>query len=259
YNWQLLDREVFLALWIVIFGLMGLYLLGKIKFSHDSDLPYLSVPRTVLTIIVFSFVVYMIPGMWGAPLKSIAAFLPPIGTQDFDLSSATHAAPAASGDASSRKHYTHFHSRATIKGFDPYYDYDEALAAAKAQNKPLMIDFTGWTCVNCRKMEASVWSDPKVRNLINENFILVELYVDEHDLKLPEAEQYVSKETGKKINTVGKKNTDFQITRFQSNSQPLYAIVGADEQLLVPASGANYDIDSYAAYLQSAIDAYKAK
>jgi len=259
YNWQLLDREVFLALWIVIFGLMGLYLLGKIKFSHDSDLPYLSVPRTVLTIIVFSFVVYMIPGMWGAPLKSIAAFLPPIGTQDFDLSSATHAAPAASADASSRKHYTHFHSRATIKGFDPYYDYDEALAAAKAQNKPLMIDFTGWTCVNCRKMEASVWSDPKVRNLINENFILVELYVDEHDLKLPEAEQYVSKETGKKINTVGKKNTDFQITRFQSNSQPLYAIVGADEQLLVPASGANYDIDSYAAYLQSAIDAYKAK
>ncbi|WKK59331.1 protein-disulfide reductase DsbD [Sphingobacterium sp. BN32] len=259
YNWQLLDREVFLALWIVIFGLMGLYLLGKIKFSHDSDLPYLSVPRTVLTIIVFSFVVYMIPGMWGAPLKSIAAFLPPIGTQDFDLSSATHAAPAASADASSRKHYTHFHSRATIKGFDPYYDYDEALAAAKAQNKPLMIDFTGWTCVNCRKMEASVWSDPKVRNLINENFILVELYVDEHDLKLPEAEQYVSKETGKKINTVGKKNTDFQITRFQSNSQPLYAIVGADEQLLVTASGANYDIDSYAAYLQSAIDAYKAK
>ncbi|WP_312138687.1 thioredoxin family protein [Sphingobacterium sp.] len=260
YNWQLLDREVFLALWIVIFGLMGLYLLGKIKFSHDSDLPYLSVPRTMLTIIVFSFVVYMIPGMWGAPLKSIAAFLPPIGTQDFDLANASHvSAPTGSADASSRKHYTHFHSRATIKGFDPYYDYDEALAAAKAQNKPLMIDFTGWTCVNCRKMEASVWSDPKVRNLINENFILVELYVDEHDLKLPEAEQYVSKETGKKINTVGKKNTDFQITRFQSNSQPLYAIVGADEQLLVPASGANYDIDSYAAYLQSAIDAYKAK
>ncbi|MVZ60771.1 protein-disulfide reductase DsbD family protein [Sphingobacterium humi] len=260
YNWQLLDREIFLALWIVIFGLMGLYLLGKIKFAHDSDLPYLSVPRTVITIIVFSFVVYMIPGMWGAPLKSIAAFLPPIGTQDFDLASAGHAAPAAgSADASSRKHYTHFHSRATIKGFDPYYDYDEALAAAKAQNKPLMIDFTGWTCVNCRKMEASVWSDPKVRNLINENFILVELYVDEHDLKLPEAEQYVSKETGKKINTVGKKNTDFQITRFQSNSQPLYALVDNDEQLLVPASGANYDIDSYAAYLQSAIDAYKAK
>ncbi|MVZ67629.1 DUF255 domain-containing protein [Sphingobacterium sp. DK4209] len=258
YNWQLLDREIFLALWIVIFGLMGLYLLGKIKFSHDSDLAFLSVPRLVLTIVIFSFVVYMIPGMWGAPLKSIAAFLPPIGTQDFDISSASGQSATAT-DAASRKHYSHFHSRATIKGFDPYYDYDEALAAAKAQNKPLMIDFTGWTCVNCRKMEASVWSDPKVKGLINENFILVELYVDEHDLKLPEAEQYVSKETGKKINTVGKKNTDFQITRFQSNSQPLYAIVGADEQLLVPASGANYDIESYAAYLQSAIDAYKAK
>ena len=260
YNWQLLDREIFLALWIVIFGLMGLYLLGKIKFSHDSDLAFLSVPRLVLTIVIFSFVVYMIPGMWGAPLKSIAAFLPPIGTQDFDISSGSgHSATAMGADAASRKHYSHFHSRATIKGFDPYYDYDEALAAAKAQNKPLLIDFTGWTCVNCRKMEASVWSDPKVRGLINENFILVELYVDEHDLKLPEAEQYVSKETGKKINTVGKKNTDFQITRFQSNSQPLYAIIGADEQLLVPASGANYNIESYAAYLQSAIDAYQAK
>ncbi|TJZ54981.1 DUF255 domain-containing protein [Sphingobacterium olei] len=257
YNWQILDREVFLSLWIVIFGLMGLYLIGKIKFSHDSPLNYLSVPRTILAIVVFSFVVYMVPGMWGAPLKSIAAFLPPIGTQDFDISTVHSMGGTHTADASGRKHYTHFHSRATIKGFDPYYDYEEALAAAKAQNKPLMIDFTGWTCVNCRKMEADVWSDQKIRNLINQEFILVELYVDEHDLKLAEAEQYISPQTGKKINTVGKKNTDFQISKFGSNSQPLYALVGNDGELLVQSSGANYDIDKYAAFLQSGIKAYQ--
>ncbi|MBE8722592.1 protein-disulfide reductase DsbD family protein [Sphingobacterium pedocola] len=257
YNWQLLDREVFLSLWIVIFGLMGLYLIGKIKFSHDSPLSYLSVPRTILAIVVFSFVVYMVPGMWGAPLKSIAAFLPPIGTQDFDISTVHSMGGTHTADASGRKHYTHFHSRATIKGFDPYYDYEEALAAAKAQNKPLMIDFTGWTCVNCRKMEADVWSDQKIRNLINQEFILVELYVDEHDLKLPEAEQYISPQTGRKINTVGKKNTDFQISKFGSNSQPLYALVGNDGELLVPSSGANYAIDQYAAFLQSGIKVYQ--
>jgi len=260
YNWQLLDREVFLALWIAIFGLMGLYLIGKVRFAHDSPLDFLSVPRTLLSILVFSFVIYMVPGMWGAPLKSIAAFLPPIGTQDFDLAAGVQGGGQfhSSADASARKHYTHFHSRATIKGFDPYYDYEEALAAAKAQDKPLLIDFTGWTCVNCRKMEAGVWSDPMVKNMINTEFILVELYVDEHDLKLPENEHYVSSHSGKKINTVGKKNTDFQITRFQSNSQPLYAIVDNSGDLLVPTSGANYDIVQYTAFLQSGIDAYKA-
>ena len=258
YNWQLLDREVFLALWIAIFGLMGLYLIGKIKFAHDSALDFLSVPRTLLAILVFSFVVYMVPGMWGAPLKSIAAFLPPIGTQDFDLaSSGVSVGHAGSADAAGRKHYAHFHSRATVKGFDPYYDYEEALAAAKEQHKPLMIDFTGWTCVNCRKMEADVWSDPAVRNMINNEFILVELYVDEHDLKLPENEQYISPQSGKNINTVGKKNTDFQITKFKSNSQPLYALVNPDTQeTLVTPRGADYDIASYLAYLQSGLDAF---
>ncbi|GGH09594.1 DUF255 domain-containing protein [Sphingobacterium alkalisoli] len=258
YNWQLLDREVFLSLWIVIFGLMGLYLIGKIRFSHDSPLAYLSVPRTMLAIIVFSFVVYMIPGLWGAPLRSIAAFLPPIGTQDFDVSAGIGTSNNHNADAVNRKHYTHFHSRATIKGFYPYYDYNEALAAAQEQQKPLLIDFTGWTCVNCRKMEADVWSNQEVKNLINNEFILVELYVDEHDLSLPESEQYVSPQTGKKINTVGKKNTDFQITQFRSNSQPLYAIVDSKGELLVPTSGANYDIEKYANYLKSGIEAYKA-
>ncbi|MGO1787038.1 MAG: protein-disulfide reductase DsbD family protein [Sphingobacterium sp.] len=259
YNWQFLDREVFLALWIVIFALMGLYLIGKIKFAHDSDLKFMSVPRTVIAILVFSFVVYMVPGMWGAPLKSIAAFLPPIGTQDFDISAGVSSGSATSADATSRRHFSHFHDRATIKGMDPYYDYDEALAAAKEQGKPLLVDFTGWNCVNCRKMEANVWSDPGIKEMINQQFILAELYVDDYDLKLPENEQYVSSTTGKKITTVGRKNTDFQISKFNSNSQPLYAMLDENEELLVPTSGANYNIDSYRAYLQSAIDAYEAK
>src|SRR5690606_34152384 len=257
YNWQFLDREVFLALWIVIFGLMGLYLLGKIRFAHDSPLEYLSVTRTTLAILVFSFVVYMIPGMWGAPLKSIAAFLPPIGTQDFDISAGVHTAkPAGAADAASRKHYQHFHSRSTNKGLDPYYDYEEALEGARAQDKPLLVDFTGWTCVNCRKMEANVWSDPAVREIINNEYILVELYVDEKDLKLPEDEQYIS-QSGKKIDNVGKRNTDFQITKFQSNSQPLYALLDNNEELLVPTRGANYDVAAYIEFLNSGVEAYK--
>lgn len=257
YNWQFLDREVFLALWIVIFGLMGLYLIGKIRFAHDSPLQYLSVIRTSIAIVVFAFVVYLIPGMWGAPLKAVAAFLPPIGTQDFDLASSTSGpVAAASHDASSRKHYAHFHSRSTIKGLDPYYDYEEALEAARTQNKPLLVDFTGWTCVNCRKMEANVWSDPAVKNLINTEFILVELYVDEKDLKLPESEQYISA-SGKKIDNVGKRNTDFQITKFQSNSQPLYALLDHSEELLVPTRGADYDVAKYIAFLEAGLEAFK--
>ncbi|MCA5005196.1 protein-disulfide reductase DsbD family protein [Sphingobacterium bovistauri] len=260
YNWNLLDREVYLALWIVIFGLLGLYLIGKIKFSHDSNLEFLSVPRTMFAIMVFTFVVYMIPGMWGAPLKAISAFLPPVGTQDFDLASGVSHAPNAAGtDAAKRKHYTYFHSKATIKGLDPYYDYEEALAAAKEQNKPLLVDFTGWNCVNCRKMEAEVWSVPKVRDMINNDFILVELYVDDKVLELPESEHYVSEKTGKKINTVSKRNADFQITRFESNSQPLYALLDTNGELLVPTSGAVYNVDKYADFLKSGLEKFKAK
>ena len=262
YNWNLIDREVYLALWIVIFGLLGLYLIGKIQFSHDSPLQFLSIPRTMFAILVFSFVVYMVPGLWGAPLKAISAFLPPIGTQDFDLNNMAsgggggHTADPA---AASRKHSTYFHSKSTIKGLDPYYDYDEALAAAKEQKKPLLVDFTGWNCVNCRKMEAEVWSSPKVRAMLNNEFILVELYVDDKVLTLPESEHYVSKQTGKKINTVSKRNADFQISKFQSNSQPLYALLDNEGELLVPTGGAVYDIEKYAAFLQSGIDAFKAK
>lgn len=259
YHWNWLDREVFLALWIVIFGLLGLYLIGKIKFSHDSDLPYLSVPRTIFAIIIFSFVVYMLPGMWGAPLKSISAFLPPSATQDFDLSVASFAsAPSTTKDTKKKKYYEIFHDRGTPKGFNPYYDYDEALATAKEQNKPVIIDFTGWNCVNCRKMEANVWTDPKVAVLLNQEFVMVELFVDDRT-ELAKEEQYVSDYSGKNINTIGKKNSDFQASRFNSNSQPLYVIVDTEGNVLLPPSGADYDATSYASYLQKGIDAFKNK
>lgn len=197
YHWNWLDREVFLSLWIVVFGLMGLYLIGKIKFSHDSDLKFLSVPRTILAIVVFSFVVYMIPGLWGAPLKSISAFLPPSATQDFDLSTGVGSSSAAHTDGKVKKYAEIFHGRGTPKGFDPYYDYDQALATAKELNKPVLIDFTGWNCVNCRKMESNVWTDPAVAKLLKEEFVMAELFVDDKT-ELPANEQFVSKYSNKK-------------------------------------------------------------
>ncbi|MCS4224830.1 protein-disulfide reductase DsbD [Sphingobacterium sp. BIGb0165] len=257
YHWNWLDREVFLSLWIAIFGLMGLYLIGKIKFSHDSELKFLSVPRTLLAIIVFSFVVYMVPGLWGAPLKSISAFLPPSATQDFDLSAGVASAPAHS-DGKVKKYAEIFHERGTPKGFDPYYDYDQALETAKELNKPVLIDFTGWNCVNCREMEANVWTDPGVAKLLKEEFVMAELFVDDKT-ELPANEQFVSKYSGKKIKTIGNKNSDFQASTFNSNSQPLYVIVDASGKVLVPQSGANRNIEQYKAFLQSGIDAFKAK
>ncbi|MFD2598176.1 protein-disulfide reductase DsbD family protein [Sphingobacterium corticis] len=258
YHWNWLDREVFLSLWIAIFGLMGLYLIGKIRFSHDSPLDHLSVPRTLFATVVFAFVVYMIPGLWGAPLKSISAFLPPSATQDFDLSTGVgQITPSGSANSVKKKYYEIFHERGTPKGFDPYYDYEEALAAAKEANKPVLIDFTGWNCVNCRKMEANVWTDPKVAQILREEFVMAELFVDDRT-ELPKGEQYKSTYSGKQIKTIGNKWSDFQADRFNSNSQPLYVIVDTEGKVLIPPSGANYDIGSYAAYLQSGIDAFKA-
>lgn len=258
YHWNWLDREVFLSLWIVIFGLMGLYLIGKIKFSHDSELKFLSVPRTFLAIVVFSFVMYMIPGLWGAPLKSISAFLPPSATQDFDLSAGIANSSPAHSDGKVKKYAEIFHERGTPKGFDPYYDYDQALETAKELKKPVLIDFTGWNCVNCRKMEANVWTDPNVAKLLKEGFVMAELFVDDRT-ELPAAEQIISAYSGKKIKNIGNKNSDFQASKFNSNSQPLYVIVDTEGNVLVPPSGANYDPVEYAKYLQSGIDAFNAK
>jgi len=258
YHWNWLDREVFLSLWIVIFGLMGLYLIGKIKFSHDSDLKFMSVPRTIIAIVVFSFVVYMVPGLWGAPLKSISAFLPPSATQDFDLTTSISAGGAAAHDGKVKKYAEIFHDRGTPKGFDPYYDYNQALETAKEVNKPVIIDFTGWNCVNCRQMEANVWTDPRVAKILKEEFVMAELFVDDKT-ELAKEEQYVSKFSGKKVKTIGNKNSDFQASTFNSNSQPLYVLVDTEGNVLVPPSGADYNVESYIKFLESGLAKFKQK
>jgi thiol:disulfide interchange protein len=194
YHFDLLDREIFLSLWIVIFALMGCYLLGKIKFAHDNDLLHIPLPRFFLAILVLAFTVYMVPGLWGAPLKSISAWLPPQTSQDFDLYTAA-LTPANHPTKVEKKYSDKFKAPLNL---DAFFDYDEALAYAKTVNKPLLIDFTGHSCVNCRKMEAVVWSDAEVLKRLNNDFIIVSLYVDDKT-ELPEAEQYVSTLSGKKL------------------------------------------------------------
>jgi thiol:disulfide interchange protein len=264
YHWHWFDREVFLSLWIVIGLMIGLYLLGKIKFSHDSDTPYLSIPRLFLSIIAFAFVVYMIPGLWGAPLKSIGAFLPPIGTQDFDLSPIPGGATAttANQDGKERKYAANY-SALAIKGLAPWYDYDQALQVSKELHKPILIDFTGFACVNCRNMEANVWSDPVVFKKLQNDFILLQLVVDDKaalDIK----DQYTSTYSFKKITTIGDKWSELEASRFNSNSQPLYVMLDSDGKEMTDKNGtvlphynADYHIDRYIKFLDSGIAAYK--
>jgi len=265
YHWNWFDREIFLSLWIAIGLMMGLYLLGKIKFSHDSDVPYLTIPRTFLSIIVFAFVIYMIPGLWGAPLKSISAFLPPMATQDFDLSQTPGGnSNNNSGTTSTTVHkYAENYTRIRTRGLDAWYDYDQALQASKEQHKPIFIDFTGFNCVNCRKMEANVWTDPRVFNHLKNDFIMLQLVVDDK-ASLPDNEDFVSTYSGKKITTLGGKWSDLEASRFNSNSQPFYVLLDSGGNLLTDKSGAqitpspaDYDVESYLKFLESGIAAYK--
>jgi len=266
YHWNWFDREIFLSLWIAIGLMMGLYLLGKIKFSHDSDVPYLTIPRTFLSIIVFAFVIYMIPGLWGAPLKSISAFLPPMATQDFDLSQTPggNSNNTSGGPASTTVHkYAENYTRIRTRGLDAWYDYNQALQASKEQHKPIFIDFTGFNCVNCRKMEANVWTDPRVFNHLKNDFIMLQLVVDDK-ASLPDNEDFVSTYSGKKITTLGGKWSDLEASRFNSNSQPFYVLLDSGGNLLTDKSGAqitpspaDYDVESYLKFLESGIAAYK--
>nr|WP_121273314.1 thioredoxin family protein [Pedobacter schmidteae] len=260
YHWNWFDREIFLVLWIVIFGLMGLYLLGKLKFSHDSPVNFISIPRLMISIIVLSFTIYMIPGLWGAPLRSISAFLPPQGTQDFDLYTPTltggSGAPAAANHQESKHKYADiFHAPLNLNVF---FDYDEGLAYAKKVGKPVMIDFTGHACVNCRKMEANVWPDKAVYSKLSNDYVLIQLYVDDKT-ELQASEKYKSTFSGKDINTIGNKWSDVQASKFNSNSQPYYVLLGHDEKPLVKPSGANYDPQEYLQFLESGLTAFKNK
>lgn len=255
YHWEFLDREVFLVLWIVIFAMMGFYLLGKLKFSHDSDLPYITIPRLFLSIITLAFTVYMIPGLWGAPLKAISAWLPPQTTQDFDLYTNTLSSPEIKQDTVKKKYAGLFKAPHNL---DAFFDYEQGLAYAKQQNKPVLIDFTGHSCVNCRKMEASVWSEAEVLKRLKKDYVLISLYVDDKT-DLPENEQYVSKFSGKKIKTIGNKWSDFQAATFQTNSQPYYVLVNNEGKLLVPPQAFNLDVKNYVSFLDSGLTAYQNK
>jgi len=251
YHWNWFDREIFLSLWIVISALLGFYLLGKLKLPNDSDVKHVSTPRLVLAIITLSFTMYMIPGLWGAPLKSISAFLPPMSTQDFVMSA--NSAPAAAHNSGNHKYAEIFHAPL---GLDAFFDYDEGLAYAKKMNKPVFIDFTGHACVNCRKMEASVWPDKEVLSRLTNDYVVIQLYVDDKT-DLAAAEQTVSKYSGKKINTIGNKWSDLQASRFNANSQPFYVLLDTKGNLLVQPQGADYDPVSFTKYLDSGLQAFK--
>ena len=258
YHWNLIDREVVLSLWIAIGLLMGLYLIGKIRFSHDSPVEYLSIPRTFIAMGVFAFTIYLVPGLWGAPLKSVSALLPPLSTQDFDISAGTSFTPAVSNTSSikEKKYEELFKRLPKVKGLDEWYDFDQAKAVAKELNKPVLIDFTGWNCVNCRQMEQNVFPDPEVLKRLQNEFVMLQLVIDDKT-ELPAAEQYTSPVTKKRITTLGGKWLDFEISKYNANAQPFYVIIDENGQTLVPPQGAIFDIPEFVKYLDSGISAYK--
>lgn len=255
YHWHLLDREVYIAIWIVIFSMLGMYLLGKLKFSHDSDMPYLGVPRLVLSIITFTFVVYLIPGMFGAPLKALSGYLPPHETIDFDLSKRSVSAETttASDDRGEVRFNDLFHLPHDLKGF---FDYKQALAYSKKVGKPIFIDFTGHGCVNCREMEANVWSAPEVLKRMQNDYVILALYVDDKT-ELPQAEWYTSKYDQKEKKTIGKQNADLQISRYNANAQPYYVIIDAEENTLVPPKAYDLNVDHFVQFLDAGKAAYQ--
>lgn len=249
YHWRILDREVFIVLWVVIFAMLGFYLLGKLKFSHDSDVKHVSVTRLFLSIVTLSFALYLVPGLWGAPLKAVSGFLPHQGTQDFDLYTRTFTDAGSSGSHSSgsKKYADRLHAPL---GIDAFFDYEEGLAYAKKVGKPVFLDFTGHSCTNCRKMENAVWPDPEVLKRLKNDFVVISLYVDDRT-ELSETEKYVSKYTGKKVKTLGNRNVDLQVSKFNSNAQPLYVIVDADGNPLTTTHGYKEDIAGYISFLDS--------
>ena len=262
YHWGLLDREVYLAVWIVVFALLGFYLLGKIRFAHDSDLPYVGVGRLTLAIIVFSFVVYMIPGMWGAPLKALSGYLPPLTTQDFVLGQ--HTAAVSAGTSASGSH-----TLLTVEGKQPkysdflhlphglegFFDLKEAEAYAAKVGKPLFIDFTGHGCVTCREMEARVWSDPQVLDILRNDYVIVALYSDDKKV-LPESE-WVTTDAGKVLKGLGKINSYYALKTYGVNAQPYYVLQGADGRPLVAPRGYDLSVEGFVEFLQSGLAAYK--
>jgi thiol:disulfide interchange protein len=250
FHWGILDREVNIAIWIVIVALIGIYLMKGFRLPGDTGKDIedkrVGIPRLVLAMIAFTFVVYLVPGMWGAPLKALAGYLPPMHTHDFDLISAARTAKEAEiCDEPKYAEFLHL-----PHGLNGYFDYDQAIACARQQNKPLFIDFTGHGCTNCREMEAVVWSDPEVLRRLQNDFIVVALYVDDKT-ELPEGEWYTSTYDQKVKKTIGKQNADLQITKLNNNAQPFYVLVGKDERVLVSPYGYDKSVDSFMKFLDA--------
>jgi thiol:disulfide interchange protein len=254
YHWGILNRDIFLIIWIVIFAFWGLYLLGKIKLAHDSDISFISLTRLLFAMLIWGFTLYMVPGLWGAPLKAINAWLPPASTQEFDLYSKQFTG-SVSTETATKKYANLFHAP---YGLNAYYDYEEGLAAAKQQNKAVLLDFTGWSCTNCRKMEASVWADAEVLKRLKNDYILISLYVDDKTA-LAENEKYTSTFSGKTIKTLGQKWSDFQASTFGTNSQPYYVLVDTEGKQLVAPQAFNLDINNYIRFLDSGKAAFNKK
>jgi len=262
YGLGILSRDIYLAIWIVLFFLLGLYLMGKIKFSHDSDVPHIGVFRLVLIIASFTFAIYLVPGLFGAPLTRISALLPPRETSGFNLlkaisenrgGGAVVTTTEESAICGTPKYSDFLHFEYGLQG---YFDLEEGLACARQLNKPVLIDFKGHACANCKEMDARVWSDPEVQKRIRENFVLVGLYVDDRT-KLPENEVFVSKVDGKEKKTIGKKNEDIEISMFNTNTLPLYAIVDPSGKPLIETRGTDFDIQAYIDWLDRGVEAYR--
>ena len=255
YHWGILDREIYLAIWIVVFTLLGFYLLGKIKFAHDSEVKFVSVTRLALSIVVFSFVVYLIPGMWGAPLKGLSGYLPPLSSQDFVMGgegSATVESSANTAEQQGRKYSDFLHLPHGLEGF---FDLQEAEAYAKQVNKPIFLDFTGHGCVNCREMEMRVWSDPRVLEILKNDYVICALYAD--DKKIVSESDWVTTEAGKVLKSLGKINSHFALKTYGVNAQPYYVLQGEDGKPLVEPRGYNLDVDAFIAFLKAGVEAYQ--
>ncbi len=257
YHWGILDREVYLAIWIVVFALLGLYLLGKIRFENDEPVEHLSVPRLTLAIAVFSFVVYLIPGMWGAPLKALSGYMPPITTQDFvigsDAGQSTEQSCAVCEDlapVAESKYGLHL-----PLGLQGYFTFEEGLEAARKAGKPVFVDVTGHGCVNCREMESRVWSDPTVLGMLKNDFVVVALYTDDKQ-KLDKEDYVTDAETGKVYKDLGRANSYTARTLWNVNAQPNYVLLSPEGEMLVPVRGYDLSIDGFVDFLQSGLDAY---
>ena len=258
YHWGLLDREVYLAIWIVIFALLGMYLLGKIRFAHDEPVEHISVTRLALAIAVLSFVVYLIPGMWGAPLKALSGYMPPITTQDFVIGANTSGQPAAPVQEDHTSESAEKYGLHLPLGLNGYFDLEEGLAAAKKAGKPVFVDVTGHGCVNCREMESRVWSAPQVLDMLNNDFVIVALYTDDKQ-KLDKEDWVTDAETGKVYKDLGRANSYTARTLWNVNAQPNYVLLSPDGELLAPVRGYDLSVDGFVDFLKDGLESYEAK